>query len=86
MSSEVTSEAWVEDWAGRIKALGFSPAALFLIEMARAFGTLGSHAVLLAQPLAVGLVDELTLDRLSVLLEERELLDRLEASLRGEAQ
>ena len=85
MSSEATSEAWVEDWAGRIRALGFAPGALLLIEMARAFGTLGSHAVLLAQPLVGGLVTEVTMDRLTALLEEQDLLDRLEVNLRGEA-
>jgi hypothetical protein len=85
MSSELTSEAWVEDWAGRIRALGFSSGVLLLIEMARAFGPLGSHGVLLAQPLVDGLVDQVTIDRLASLLEQRDLLDRLELSLRGEA-
>jgi hypothetical protein len=85
MSSEVTSEAWVEDWAGRIRALGFSPGVLFLVEMARALGTLGSHAVLLVEPLVAGIVDQVTMNRLTALLEEKELLDRLELSLRGEA-
>ena len=81
----MTSEAWVEDWAGRIRALGFSPGALLLIEIARAFGTLGSNAVLLAQPLVGGFLDQLTIDRLFALLEDKNLLDRLELSLRGEA-
>ena len=85
MSSEVTSEAWVDDWAGRIRALGFSSGALLLVDLARAFGVLGSQAVLLAQPLVGGLVGQVTVDRLSALLEEKELLDRLEVGLRGEA-
>jgi hypothetical protein len=85
MSSEVTGEAWVEDWAGRIRALGFSSGALLLIETFRAFGALGALALLLVKPLAAGLVNQVTLDRLSALLEQGDLLDRLESDLRREA-
>ncbi|TET53534.1 MAG: hypothetical protein E3J64_03405 [Anaerolineales bacterium] len=80
----MTSEAWVEDWAGRIRALGFSPGALLLIETARALGLLASQALLLVEPVIGGFVDQGTLNRLSALLEDGELLDRLELGLQGE--
>ena len=44
-----------------------------------------THYQLLAQPLVGGLVTEVTMDRLTALLEEQDLLDRLEVNLRGEA-
>jgi hypothetical protein len=48
-----------------------------LLEFARAFGFLGSHALLIAQPLAHGIVDDESFERATALLESPALLDRL---------
>jgi hypothetical protein len=84
MSSEAEGQAWVETWAGRIEALGLATLALPLIEIARAFGFVGSQALLLAQPLMSGIVNETTLEHTLTLLDSPELLERLRVRLEGE--
>jgi hypothetical protein len=84
VSREIEGQAWVETWARRIETLGLSPVALALVEIARAFGFLGSQALLLAQPLVTGIVNDGTLERTATLLDSPELLDRLRVCLEGE--
>jgi hypothetical protein len=84
MSSEMNPEAWVETWARRIEALGLSPVVLPLLEVAHAFGFLGSQAILMAQPLVAGVVNDTTLERTMALLDNPELLEQLRVCLDGE--
>ena len=84
MNSEAEQQAWVETWAQRIEALGLSPVALSLLESARAFGFLGSQALLVAQPLATGIVDDTTVERAATLLDSPQLLERLRTYLERE--
>ncbi|MFQ6100962.1 MAG: hypothetical protein ACE5OS_06965 [Anaerolineae bacterium] len=84
MSSEAEQSAWVETWARRLEALGLSPVALPLIEVARAFGFLGSQALLMAQPLVAGIANDAMLERISALLDNPELLEQLKVCLEGE--
>ncbi len=84
MNGETEGQAWVETWARRIEALGLAPLALPLVEIACAFGFLGSQALLLAQPLMIGIVNETTLERAVTLLDSPELLERLRARLESE--
>jgi len=83
VSSQVEQPAWVETWARRIEALGLSPVALSLVEMARAYGFLGSQALLVAQPLVTGIAGDATLERISALLDDPELLEWLQSRLEG---
>ncbi len=83
MSSKVEQPAWVETWARRIEALGLSPVVLPLIEMARAYGLLGNQALLMAQPLVTGIANDATIERVSALLDDPELLERLQLHLEG---
>lgn len=84
VSSEAEQSAWVETWARRLEALGLSPVALPLIEVARAFGFLGSQALLMAQPLVAGIANDAMLERISALLDNPELLEQLKVCLEGE--
>jgi hypothetical protein len=84
VSSEPEEQAWIETWARRIEALGLSPVAPLLLEVARAFGFLGSHALIIAHPLVAGIVDDTTIERTAALLDSPELLDRLATCLEQE--
>jgi hypothetical protein len=83
MNSETEQQMWVETWARRIEALGLSPVALPLIEIAHAFGFLGSQALLMTQPLVTGIVNDATLEQATALLDSPELLDQLRVRLEG---
>ena len=83
MDSETEQPLWIEGWGKRIDALGLSSVALVLIEAARPFGLLGSQALLVAQPLLGGLVDDTAVARASALLDSPDLLNRLVACLEG---
>lgn len=85
MNGEAEERAWVEKWAQDIEARVGSSIALFLIELARPFGFLGSQVLLLTQPLLTGVVSETTLERAATLLDSPELLDQLCARLEGDA-
>jgi len=84
VNSKTEQQTWVEAWARRIEALGLSPVALPLIEIAHAFGFLGSQALLMTQPLVTGIVNDATLEQAMALLDSPELLDRLRVCLEGE--
>lgn len=84
VSSETKQETWVETWARRIETLGLSAVALSLLEIVRAFGFVGSQALLLAQPLMTGIVDDAALERSMTLLDSPELLDRFRDYLEEE--
>lgn len=82
--SKAEQQVWVEAWARRIDALGLSSIALPLIDIAHTFGFLGSQALLIAQPLASGIVNNGTIERTVTLLDSPELLDQLRTCLEGE--
>ena len=84
MGNETGQQVWVETWARRINALGLSPVVLSLLDIAHAFGFLGSQALLMAQPLMTGIVNETTIERTVALLDSPERLARLKVCLEGE--
>jgi hypothetical protein len=84
VSGEAEQGTWVEMWARRIEALGLSPVALFLIEIARPFGFLGNQALLMAQPLLTGIVSDTMVERTTALLDNPDLLDQLRVCLERE--
>ncbi len=83
MKSELKQSAWVETWVRRIEALGLSPALIALIEIARPYGFLGSQALLVAQPLMMGVADSTRLGQALTLLDDAEMLERLKMRLEG---
>ena len=83
MDSEAEQLDWVDTLARRIEQRGASSLALLLIEIARPFGFLGSQALLMAQPLLTGIIDNTTVERATVLLDNPELLNRLSTTLEG---
>jgi len=84
VGNETGQQAWVETWARRISALGLSPVVLSLLDIVHAFGFLGSQALLMAQPLMTGIVNETTIERTVALLDSPERLARLKVCLEGE--
>ena len=84
MSIEADQQAWVEAWARRIDALGLSSVVLPLIDIAHAFGFLGSQALVMTRPLAAGIVDDAAIEHAAALLDSPELLEQLRVSLKGE--
>ena len=84
VSRETEQQTWVEAWARRIDALGLAPIVLPLFDVAHTFGFLGSQAILVAQPLAAGIVNDATIERTVTLLDSPELLEQLRACLEGE--
>jgi len=83
VNSEAEQLDWVDELARRIEQRGASSLALLLIEIARPFGFLSSQALLMAQPLLTGIIDNTTVERATVLLDDSELLNRLSATLEG---
>jgi len=83
VSRDTEQQAWIETWARRFERLGLSPVALVLLEIARAFGFLGSQVLLVAQPLVTGVVNDTTLERAVDLLESPEMLERFRVCLEG---
>lgn len=84
VNTEMEQQAWIKAWARRIDALGLSSIALPLLNIACMYGFLGSQALLMAQPLAVGIVDDVTIERTVALLDSPELLKQLMVCLEGE--
>jgi hypothetical protein len=88
MNRETEQQVWVEAWARRIETLGLSPVALALLDLAHTFGFLGSQALLMAQPLATGIVtgivNEATLERAVTLLDSPELQEQFRVYLEEE--
>jgi hypothetical protein len=83
VSSATEQQAWVEAWARRIHALGWSRILLPLIDVAHAFGFLGSQALVMTQPLAAGIVGDTAIEQAAALLSSPELLEQLRVSLEG---
>jgi hypothetical protein len=78
MSKSVTGqERWLDQWAEHIHDSGLSVVALPLLEIGRGLGVLASHAILLAQPILAGLVDEENIAQCVALLEDPSALERL---------
>ncbi len=84
MSIKTEQQTWIEVWAKRIDALGLSSITLTLFDIAHTFGFLGSQALLMAQPLVVGIVDDVTIERTVALLGSPELLEQLRICLEEE--
>jgi hypothetical protein len=83
VSRDTEQQAWIETWARHIETLGLSPGALALLEIAHAFGFLGSQVLLMAQPLMTGIVNDTALERAVDLLESPEMLERFRVCLEG---
>ena len=83
MSDEVEQLDWVDNLARRIEEREASPLALLLIDIVRPFGFLGGQALLIAQPLLAGIVDDATVEQATTLLDDPELLNRLSSTLEG---
>ena len=84
MSNETEQQAQVKKWIELVEDLGLAPVALTLLEIGRAFEFLGSQALLIAQPLLAGTVDDAAFEKAAALLNSPQLLDRLRVSLEGE--
>jgi hypothetical protein len=84
VNGEAEERAWIDKLAERIEAMGLSPMALFLIEIARPFGFLGSQMLLMARPLLAGVADDTAVEHATTLLDNPELLNRLSIRLEGE--
>lgn len=84
MNKDAAERAWVEKWAQDIEARVGSSIALFLIELARPFGFLGSQVLLVSQPLLTIVVSETMLEQAATLLDSPALLDQLSAHLEGD--
>jgi hypothetical protein len=83
VNSKAEQLDWVDKLARRIEQNHASSLALLLVEIARPFGFLGSQALLMAQPLLTGILDDATVERATILLDDPELLNRLSATLEG---
>jgi hypothetical protein len=83
VSRDTEQQAWIETWARHIETLGLSPVALTLLEIAHAFGFLGSQVLLMAQPLMTGIVNDTALERAVDLLDSPEMLERFRVCLEG---
>lgn len=84
MNGEEEQQSWIEAWARRVETLGLKPVALLLLEMAEAFGFLGSQALLVVQPLVSGFASNTAFERTMALLDSPELLDQFRVCLEGE--
>jgi hypothetical protein len=84
MDDEEKQPAWLEMWARRISSPGLSPVVSLLIEIARPFGFLGSQALLMTQPLVTGVAGEETFEQILALLDDPDLLKRLEVCMEEE--
>jgi hypothetical protein len=84
VNGEEEQQSWIEPWARRVETLGLAPVALPLLEMAEAFGFLGSQVLLLIQPLMSGFVSNTAFERTVALLDSPELLDQFRVCLEGE--
>ena len=74
-------QIWIEAWAERIEAGGFTQLVLPFLEIVRAYGFLGSQALLMIRPLLNGIVNATTLERVSALLDNPELVEQLRERL-----
>ena len=73
----IGQQIWVKTWARRAEALGLSPLAFPLFELARAFGRLGSQILFLIQPFLVGSAAGSTLTKAAHMLENPEFYEQL---------
>jgi hypothetical protein len=81
VNGDTERRAWFEILAGRVEALGLSPVVLPFLEVIRAFGPLGSQALLMAQPLMTGIFNDTTIERTAALLDSPELLEQFKTRL-----
>ena len=75
--STVVQEQWLDQWAERIHNSGLSVVALPLLEIGRGLGFLGSHFLLLTQPLLMGVVDKARIKRYVTFLEDPAAIESL---------
>jgi hypothetical protein len=83
VNSEAEQSNWVDKFAMRIEQKGASSLALLLIEAVRPLSFLGGQALLFAQPLLTGILDDATVEQATALLDNPELLNRLSTTLEG---
>jgi hypothetical protein len=81
MTQEEEQKAWIAEWSRQIATAGLSPIAAPLLDVAQAFGFLGSQMLLLIQPLASESALSSTLERITLLLDDPELLNLLQTHL-----
>ncbi len=86
MSNETEQSMWVERWASCIETLNISSAVLPLLDLARPFGFLGSQLFHVVQPLLIGLVDDLTIEQVTTLMNSPRLQRQLRMHLEGESE
>lgn len=84
MELEKKQSGRIKDWSKRFETLGLSPVAPFLVEITKAFGFLAGQALLIAQPMASGIVKETTLERAAALLSDPERQEALRMRLERE--
>ena len=82
MIGEAQDVGWVRDWAERVDQLGLAPLALPLLDLARAFGSMGAHVLLAAEPITRGLVSGPGVGRLATLLDQPKLIGEFGSHLR----
>jgi hypothetical protein len=74
----------MEEWVRRLREAGLGPAAIPLLETARALGFVAAQALLLGQPLLTGLVDAATVQRAADWLEDPQRIEQALERLGGE--
>ena len=66
----IDRRVWVETRPTRIKGMGLSSLTFAILELARAFGCLGSQILFLIQPFVSDIVSDATLSRTAEMLED----------------
>ena len=75
MANEAEQHIWRTALSRRIEAAGLSPLVLPILEVVRTFRLLGSQALLMAQPLLRGVVDDAAVEVGVSLLEATDTLN-----------
>jgi len=70
-------QVWIETWFTRIEGLGLSSLVFPILELARAFGCLGSQTLLLVQPFVTGIISDATFSKTVEILEDPEFHQQL---------
>lgn len=84
MGNEDEPRLWVEALARRIRGSGLAELARLGFGLMQPVTFLGAQALLLAQPLVSGFVEDTTFERALLLLESPQLQEHLMLSLKSE--
>ncbi|MGD1991839.1 MAG: hypothetical protein PVI59_01480 [Anaerolineae bacterium] len=79
--SELENVDQIEAWARRIESAGLTPVAVPLLEVIRSLGFLAGQALLLGEPLLVGIATRERLRGATAWLEDPEQAEKLLARL-----